>query len=98
MKIILKINIYSDIRLEGFTYHKVYESNIVPRIGEKIQDDLFAELKLVMDVIHNFNLSETTIMLPRKKMPDDRLNGHIQEVAQMHNWIQKEDEDKTKEK
>ena len=89
MKVKLEINVFSKERAEGFIYNKIYESTVVPQIGEKIKDNLFAECKTVIDVIHDLANSESLVLLESKEVPDDRLNGHIQEVAKMHEWVLK---------
>ena len=89
MKVILTIKVYSEENENGLTYQKGHESEFVPKIGEKIKDSLFAEYKNVIDVIYDLSCSECYVVLNSKKVPDDRLEGHIQEVAEMHNWILK---------
>ena len=91
MKVILEINIYSKENPKGLTYEKTYNSEVVPKIGEKIQDSLFAEYKNVADVIYNYQNEECYVILESKEVPHERLSGHIQEVADMHNWVQKRD-------
>jgi hypothetical protein len=88
MKIVIKINVYSKENPKGLHYEKHYNSEIVPSIGEKIKDSLFAEYKKVIDVIYDFSVEECTIILESKEFPHDRFNGHIQEVAEMHQWTQ----------
>ena len=93
MKIFLTIKVYSTENQSGLTYEKVFESKFVPKIGEKIKDSLFVELKNVVDVIYDFSCSECYVILTSKEVPNDRLDGHIQEVAEMHNWVQKKDKE-----
>ena len=88
MKIVLKVNVYSKENPKGFTYEKAYDSEVAPTIGEKIKDSLFAEYKKVIDVIYDFSLEECYVIIESKEFPHDRFSGHIQEVADMHNWIE----------
>ncbi len=88
MKTIIKINVYSKEDPKGLNYEKTYNSEVVPTIGEKIKDSLFAEYKKVIDVVYDFSSEECYVILESKEMPHDRFSGHIQEVADMHNWIQ----------
>lgn len=88
MKIVIRINVYSKENPKGLIYEKTCNSEVVPTIGEKIKDSLFAEYKKVIDVIYDFSLEECYVVLESKEFPHDRFNGHIQEVADMHNWIQ----------
>ena len=49
MKMFLSIKVYSIEDKIGLTYEKVFKSMFVPKIGEKIKDSLFVELKDVID-------------------------------------------------
>lgn len=86
MKVILEIKIYSFENQNGLTYTKEYETTLVPRIGEKVKDTMFVEDKLVIDVIHDLPSGKCNVVLVSKEVPDDRLDGHIQEVTNLHNW------------
>lgn len=87
MNIKLSIKVFSENNKQGLQYEKTYKSIMPPHIGEKIKDSLFAELKEVIDVIYDYSKEEVKVVLPDKEVPDDRLEGHIQEVAEMHNWV-----------
>jgi len=87
MKITLCIKIYSKDNLEGLIYSKNYESSVVPSIGEKIKDSIFDVAKKVVDVTYNFQLSTVSIELESKEMREGALNGHVQEVAALHDWV-----------
>lgn len=80
------IKVYSSGNKIGLNYTKSYPSSIVPSIGDKIKDALFAELKIITNVIFDYSNDECIVELESKEVPDDRLEGHIQEVAELHNW------------
>lgn len=86
MKIILSIQVYSLSNRKGLTYTKSYDSNIAPSVGDKIQDPMFAEHKTITNIVFNYSKDKCLIFLENKEVPDDRLDGHIQEVASLHNW------------
>ena len=86
MEIVLLIKVFSQSNNVGLTYTKSYDSSIAPSIGDKIQDALFAELKLITNVFFDYSKNQCYVVLESKKVPDDRLDGHIQEVAAMHDW------------
>ncbi len=88
MEIRLTINVFTASNKTGLVYTKSYESSTVPTIGSKIKDSLFAELKLVEDVVFNYQEDLCIVYLESKEMPDGRIqDGHVQEVAALHNWI-----------
>ncbi|AIO19090.1 hypothetical protein KQ51_01213 [Candidatus Izimaplasma bacterium HR1] len=89
MKIKLEIKVFSKERPNGFIFNKMYDASVVPNIGEKVKDNIFVEHKSVIDVIYDFDQNEVKVCLISKEMPDHALNGHIQEVATLHNWVQK---------
>lgn len=88
MKIKLTINVYSEADRTGITYEKTYESTALPSLGAKVKDGLFAELKKIIEIIVDYENETATITLEPKELPSDRFEGHIQEVAQMHSWIE----------
>jgi len=88
MKVILRINLFSKENPNGILYEKAYISEVVPRIGEKIKDSFFAEYKTIIDVISDLQNEECYVILESKELPHERFGGHIQEVAEMHQWIQ----------
>jgi len=87
MKISLFIKIYSKDNLEGLRYTKSYESKVVPNIGDKVKDSIFDQAKRVVDVTYNYQLSTVKIELENKEMREGALNGHVQEVAALHDWV-----------
>ena len=88
MEIILQIQIYTPSDKVGLTYTKSFKSNIVPTIGAKIKDPIFAEEKEITDVVFNYFEDKCFVYLEGKEMPDGRLDGHVQEVAALHSWIE----------
>lgn len=90
MKISIEIKIYSMQRPNGLDFYKYYETNVIPRIGESITDSFFAENKKVIDIIHNLKENHVSIVLEQKEMLDHKLDGHVQEVAKIHDWLQKD--------
>ena len=85
----LEIRIYSQERKEGLIFNKTYRVAICPTIGEKIKDSIFDEHKRVVEVIHNLSQDLVTVVLESKEVPDINLNGHIQEVAALHKWVER---------
>lgn len=89
MEIVSSIRVFSQNNQEGFIYQKVYDSSIIPTIGSRIKDALFANYKTIIDVIYDYSEDKCFVKLEPKEMPDEKRDGHVQEVASMHNWIQK---------
>ncbi len=87
MIVTLVIKLYCPNNLEGLTYSKTYESSAVPRIGDKVKDSFFAELKQVINVVHDLKNSTVEVELLSKELKNDAFGGHIQEVAAMHEWV-----------
>ena len=88
MKIVLSIQVYTPSNQEGLTFTKSFNSNIIPAIGTKIKDPIFVEDKVITDIVLNYAEDTCFVYLVSKEVPDGRLDGHIQEVAQLHNWIE----------
>ncbi len=86
MKIILRIKIYSKESKESLVCQKEYESIDVPEKGSKIVDSIFAEEKMVTKVIHNYQERSVVVYLEDKEVKSTALEGHIQEVAELHGW------------
>jgi hypothetical protein len=86
INVILEFNMYSKDRKEGLDYFKIYQSNMIPRIGAKVMDPLFAVSKKVVDVIYNYSQNEVRVILESKELKDEVLNGHVQEVTELHGW------------
>jgi hypothetical protein len=87
MEIVLLIKIYSKDRQIELDYSKTYNSALVPSIGAKIKDDLFAELKEIIEIVFDYSKDQCLVTLEPREETIERLEGHIQEVASMHNWI-----------
>lgn len=91
MEIILQIKIYTKDDQIVLHYTKSYESSSIPTIGMKIKDDLFAELKEVIEVTIDYSRNKCYVKLPSREETKDRIeSGHIQEVADMHGWTRVE--------
>jgi len=90
MKLILTIKVFNTEDNSGFIFEKVYESTVVPRIGEKIKDSLFDVDREVIDVIYDLSLEECYIILIDKEVSDNNLSNHLQEISELHNWIKKD--------
>lgn len=86
MEKILIIKIYSEDNSEGLKYYKILDSNLIPRIGEKIRESLFAEDKSITDIVYDFQNNKIYIKLPDKLVKNEAMHGHIQEVADLHKW------------
>ncbi|MCK4551548.1 MAG: hypothetical protein KAU02_01430 [Tenericutes bacterium] len=89
MKIVLLIKINTPSNKDGLDFYKVYNSSIIPSVATFIKDPIFEELKLIKSVVVNYFEDTCIVELEEKEVPDGRLDGHIQEVAGMHNWKQK---------
>ncbi len=85
MKVVLKIKIYSENK-KSIVFFKEYISDTVPHVGEKIKDSIFAELKEITEVIYDYQNKVVTVVLKSKEVKDSAMEGHIQEVAELHDW------------
>lgn len=91
MEIVLQIKIFTKDNQIVQNYSKKYESQSLPNVGMKIKDDLFAEPKNIIDVLVDYSRNQCFVTLEPREETKERLdNGHIQEVAKMHNWLQME--------
>ena len=88
MKIVLSIQIYTPSNQAGLIFTKSFTSNIIPSISTKISDPIFAEDKAITNIVLNYAEDTCFIYLTSKEVPDGRLDGHIQEVAKIHNWVE----------
>lgn len=86
LEIKLLIKVFSASNKEGLDYSKSYNSSVTPSVGDKIKDALFAEYKIIQNVIFDYSNDQCIVELNSKEVPDDRLDGHIQEVAELHKW------------
>ena len=85
MEIILIIKVFSPNN-EGLTYTKNYTSSMIPSVGDKVKDSLFAKLRMIASVSYDFKLDQCHVELVSEETTDERLEGHMQEVAELHNW------------
>ena len=92
LEIKLLIKVYSPNNKTGLIYTKSYESSIAPSMNDKIKDSLFAEYKNIVNVVFDYANNQCLVTLESKEVPDDRLEGHIQEVAELHKWIEIKEE------
>ncbi len=88
MKIILQIKVHTEDNEIVLNYSKHYESLCIPSKGDRIKDDLFAVSKEIIQVEIDYSKDECFVTLESRVETKERLNGHIQEVAEMHNWIE----------
>ncbi len=86
MVIRLQIKVFSSDNQEGLTYQKDYESLDVPVKGSMVLDPIFAEPKEVTRVLHNYQKRRVLVFLKDKEVKPLALQGHIQEVAELHKW------------
>ena len=86
MNQVIIINVYSDKNKKGIILMKEVETSFQPKVGEKVRDNIFAEDKEIKDVVYDYASNKMIITLERKEVKNEALNGHIQEVAEMHNW------------
>ncbi len=89
MKIILSIKINSPSNKEGLDFIKEFNSSIIPSIGTLIKDPVFAELKPIKKIVFDYTEDTCIVEIEAKEVPDANLGGHVQEVAEMHNWVLK---------
>lgn len=87
MKITLQITVHTKDDHIVLNYYKNYESDCLPSKGSKIKDDLFAVSKEIIEVEIDYSRNQCYVTLEPREETAERLNGHIQEVAKMHNWI-----------
>ncbi len=85
MTIAILIKVYSENN-KGLVFEKRFETDHIPNIGDRIIDPIFAENKKIVEVLHNFKCGKVYAILEKKEVKDEALEGHIQEVAKMHNW------------
>jgi|GEM_PF-3426000 len=85
MKFTVLIKVFSENN-EGIVYEKEFDKNRIPLIGNHIIEPLFAEPKKVVGIYQNLNCSKIIVVIEKKKVEDEALKGHIQEVAKLHNW------------
>jgi len=88
MEIHLLITVSTENNEIVLNYTKVYKSVMVPSVGNHIKDSLFAVHKKIIDVLFDFSQDKCFVTLEPRVESKERLNGHIQEVATLHNWIQ----------
>ncbi len=91
MEIVLSISLFTQDKKVVLNYIKTYESVSVPSIGAKVKDSLFAVTKEIIDVVFDYSNEKCYVILEPREETYERLDGHIQEVAAMHNWILQED-------
>lgn len=89
MKIIFFIKIVTPSDKEGITFSKEFDSKIIPFIGAHISDPIFVEPKLVEHVTLNYSEDTCFVVLQSKEVVDGNLDGHVQEVAELHSWKEK---------
>ena len=87
MKINLLMKVYTEDNSIVLNYTKVYESDTAPSMGMKIKDSLFAQYKNIIEVVLDYSNDECFVRLEPKLETKERLSGHIQEVAELHNWV-----------
>lgn len=85
MKFVVLIKFYSKTN-PGLVYEKEFESDRVPCTGEKVTHPIFATPKTVSNVVHNLKCGGVFVILESKELSDEALKGHLQEVAELHNW------------
>lgn len=90
MKIVLTIKIFNIVENKKIAFEKLYDSTLVPRIGERIKDPLFDVDRKVIDVIYDFSSKVCEVVLIDKEVSDNKLCEHLQEISELHKWIQKE--------
>lgn len=87
MEIILQIKIHTKDDKIIMNYSKKYQSQLIPMIGMRIKDDLFAETKEIIKVEVDYSRDQCFVTLEPKEETEERINnGHIQEVITLHNW------------
>jgi hypothetical protein len=89
MEVILTIKVFNTVENKKFTYEKLYESTIVPRIGERIKDPLFDVSRKVIDAIYDLSNKVCYVVLIDKEVSDNKLCDHLQEISVLHKWIQR---------
>jgi len=87
MEIVLQIKLHTKDNQIELNFTKTYNSASVPSIGSKIKDDLFAESKEIIEIVFDYSKEQCFVTLKPREETKERLSGHIQEVAAMHNWI-----------
>ena len=88
MEIILQITVHTKDNQIVLNYSKRYESVSIPTIGSKIRDALFAQSKEIINVEIDYSNNQCYVTLEPREETKERLNGHIQEVAEMHQWVE----------
>jgi hypothetical protein len=86
MEINLLMTLHSSDHEVILRFTKKYESDMAPSIGAKIKDSLFAEHKIIEDVVFDYQNSKCYVTLQPKEDTKERLNDHIKEVAKLHHW------------
>jgi len=81
------MQIYSSSNKNGLTFTKSFDSNSIPSVGAKIQDPIFVEDKTITSIVIDYSADTCCVFLEGKEVPNDRLSGHIQEVATLHEWV-----------
>jgi hypothetical protein len=90
MEINLNITIYTKDNKSNLVYYKVYQSNVIPSIGAKIKDDVFAVAKEVIKIEMDYSKDQCFVELEPRCETHERIeSGHIQEVFDLHNWKRK---------
>jgi len=87
MDIHLLITVHTEDNEIVLNYSKVYCSEMVPCVGIKIKDSLFAKYQNIIEVAIDYSKNECFVTLEPKLETKERLGGHIQEVAELHNWL-----------
>jgi hypothetical protein len=87
MEIHLLITVYTEDHEIVLNYSKVYDSAVIPTVGTKIKDSLFAVHQNIIEVVLDYSKNECFVTLEPKLETKERLGGHIQEVAEMHHWV-----------
>jgi hypothetical protein len=87
MEIHLLITVHTKDNTIVLNYSKTYHSNMVPSVGSKIKDSLFAKNQNIIEVVLDYSKEECYVTLEPKVETKERLGGHIQEVAELHKWV-----------
>lgn len=86
MEINLLLTLHSADNEVVLNFTKKYESDMAPSIGAKIKDSIFAEYKIIEDVVFDYQANKCFVTLQPKVDTKERLQDHIKQVAQLHNW------------
>lgn len=86
MEIVLLIKVNTKDNQIELNYTKTYTSVSLPSIGTEIIDDLFAIPQEIIKIVLNYSKDQCLVTLKPREESKERLSGHIQEVAALHNW------------